>query len=85
LVHRLVQRLGQIGLAALGGALLAASDVTLAFEPNAWLAPLAITSTASTCCTTLQTNARRYAGARFPRSLFSPRFISDRPRGSPPC
>jgi MFS transporter, YNFM family, putative membrane transport protein len=59
-VHRLVPRLGQVGLAATGGALLAAAYVTLALEPNAWLAPLAITATGLgfyMLHNTLQTNA----------------------------
>src|SRR6185369_13720690 len=43
-VPMLVGRFGQSGLAFLGGALLAACFVTLAFEPSAWLAPVAITA-----------------------------------------
>ena len=41
-VRRLVSLLGQAGLAAGGGTLLAAAFVTLAFEPHAYIAPLAI-------------------------------------------
>ena len=79
-VHRLVQRLGQIGLAALGGALLAASYVTLAFEPNAWLAPLAITAiglgfymlhnTLQTNATQMTPEARGTAVSLFSASLY---------------
>jgi YNFM family putative membrane transporter len=42
LVHVLVARLGQIGLAAGGGLLLAIAYIALAIEPNAWTAPGAI-------------------------------------------
>jgi len=41
-VRRLVNLLGQSGLAAGGATLLAAAYVTLAFEPHAYIAPLAI-------------------------------------------
>ena len=41
-VRRLVNLLGQSGLAAGGATLLAAAFVTLAFEPHAYIAPLAI-------------------------------------------
>ena len=41
-VRRLVSLLGQAGLAAGGGTLLAAAFVTLAFEPHAYIAPFAI-------------------------------------------
>jgi predicted MFS family arabinose efflux permease len=79
-VHRLVQRLGQIGLAALGGALLAASYVTLAFEPTAFIAPLAITAiglgfymlhnTLQTNATQMTPEARGTAVSLFSASLY---------------
>ncbi len=79
-VHRLVQRLGQIGLAALGGALLAGSFVTLAFEPTAFLAPLAITAiglgfymmhnTLQTNATQMTPEARGTAVSLFSASLY---------------
>jgi YNFM family putative membrane transporter len=79
-VHRLVQRFGQIGLAALGGALLAAAFVTLAFEPTAFLAPLAITAiglgfymlhnTLQTNATQMTPEARGTAVAIFSASLY---------------
>ncbi len=59
-VRRLVNRLGQTGLAAGGGALLAAAYVTLAFEPHATIAPIAILATGLgfyMLHNTLQTNA----------------------------
>jgi predicted MFS family arabinose efflux permease len=59
-VRRLVQRFGPVGLAALGGALLAFAFVILAFEPVYWLAPLAITAVGLgfyMLHNTLQTNA----------------------------
>jgi predicted MFS family arabinose efflux permease len=79
-VHRLVQHLGQIGLAALGGALLAAAYVTLALEPTAWLAPLAITTiglgfymlhnTLQTNATQMTPEARGTAVSLFSASLY---------------
>jgi predicted MFS family arabinose efflux permease len=60
LVHWLVDRLRQPGLAAGGGALLAAAYVTLAFEPTAWTAPLATVASGLgfyMLHNTLQTNA----------------------------
>jgi predicted MFS family arabinose efflux permease len=59
-VHVLVARLGQTGLAAGGGILLAAAYVTLAFEPYAWIAPIAIVTIGLgfyMLHNTLQTNA----------------------------
>jgi MFS transporter, YNFM family, putative membrane transport protein len=59
-VRVLVNRLGQIGLAAGGGALLALAYITLAFEPRYWIAPAAITLTGLgfyMLHNTLQTNA----------------------------
>src|ERR1019366_6521744 len=41
-VRALVNRFGQTGLAAGGGALLALAYLTLAFEPHYWMAPAAI-------------------------------------------
>ncbi|MBI2716238.1 MAG: MFS transporter [Rhizobiales bacterium] len=79
-VHRLVQRFGQIGLAALGGALLAGAYVTLAFEPTALLAPLAITAiglgfymlhnTLQTNATQMTPEARGTAVSLFSASLY---------------
>ena len=63
-VPMLVGRFGQVGLAALGGSLLAAAFVTLAFEPHAWLAPFAITAIGLgfyMLHNTLQTNATQMA------------------------
>ncbi len=59
-VRVLVNRLGQIGLAIGGGALLALAYVTLAFAPHYWIAPAAITLTGLgfyMLHNTLQTNA----------------------------
>ena len=59
-VRALVGRLGQSGLAAGGGALMAIAYVTLAFEPHYWMAPLAITAVGLgfyMLHNTLQTNA----------------------------
>lgn len=59
-VRRLVNWLGQPGLAAGGGALLAAAFVTLAFEPHAYIAPAAILATGLgfyMLHNTMQTNA----------------------------
>jgi YNFM family putative membrane transporter len=59
-VRRLVNRFGQIGLAAGGGVLLAAAYVTLAVSPHPWIAPFAITTIGLgfyMLHNTLQTNA----------------------------
>jgi len=59
-VRVLVNRLGQVGLSMSGGALLALAYLVLAFEPNVFLAPLAITATGFgfyMLHNTLQTNA----------------------------
>jgi YNFM family putative membrane transporter len=59
-VRVLVNRLGQSGLAAGGGAVLAFSYVTLAFEPHYWIAPAAIIAVGLgfyMLHNTLQTNA----------------------------
>ena len=59
-VRVLVNRLGQIGLAIAGGALLALAYITLAFAPHYWIAPAAITLTGLgfyMLHNTLQTNA----------------------------
>jgi len=59
-VKVLVNRFGPVGLAGGGGALLALAYLTLAFEPTALLAPLAITATGLgfyMLHNTLQTNA----------------------------
>ncbi|MBI3705242.1 MAG: MFS transporter [Rhizobiales bacterium] len=79
-VHRLVQRLGQIGLAATGGTVLAASYVALAFEPTAFIAPLAITAiglgfymlhnTLQTNATQMTPEARGTAVSLFSASLY---------------
>jgi YNFM family putative membrane transporter len=63
-VRQLVNRLGQAGLAAGGGALLAGAYVTLAFEPHAYTAPIAILATGLgfyMLHNTLQTNATQMA------------------------
>jgi predicted MFS family arabinose efflux permease len=59
-VRVLVNRLGQVGLASSGSALLAFAFAVLAFEPHAYVAPLAITMTGLgfyMLHNTLQTNA----------------------------
>lgn len=59
-VRLLVNRLGQIGLAAGGGVLIALAYVTLAFEPYFWIAPVAIATVGFgfyMLHNTLQTNA----------------------------
>lgn len=59
-VGALVKRLGPVGLAACGGAVLAVAYVTLAVQPVAWIAPLAILGTGLgfyMLHNTLQTNA----------------------------
>jgi predicted MFS family arabinose efflux permease len=59
-VRVLVARFGPVGLAAGGGALIALAYVTLAFEPFAWIAPIAITTVGLgfyMLHNTLQTNA----------------------------
>ena len=59
-VRVLVARFGQIGLATLGGALLGLAFMTLAFEPHAYIAPIAITAIGLgfyMLHNTLQTNA----------------------------
>jgi len=63
-VKALVNRLGPSGLAAGGGVLLALAYTTLAFEPRAWIAPLAITTIGLgfyMLHNTLQTNATQMA------------------------
>ena len=79
-VKRLVARFGQVGLAALGGALLAAAYVTLAFEPVVWTAPLAIMAiglgfymlhnTLQTNATQMTPEARGTAVSIFSASLY---------------
>ena len=79
-VHVLVNRFGPVGLAAGGGALLALAYVTLAFEPTAWLAPLAITAiglgfymlhnTLQTNATQMTPEARGTAVAIFSSALY---------------
>ena len=59
-VHTLVRRFGPTGLALGGGALIALAYITLAFEPYAWIAPIAITAVGLgfyMLHNTLQTNA----------------------------
>jgi MFS transporter, YNFM family, putative membrane transport protein len=59
-VRVLVARFGPVGLAGGGGALIALAYVTLAFEPFAWIAPIAITTVGLgfyMLHNTLQTNA----------------------------
>jgi len=79
-VRRLVQRFGQIGLSAFGGAMLAAAFAVLAFEPTAFTAPLAITAiglgfymlhnTLQTNATQMTPEARGTAVAIFSSSLY---------------
>jgi MFS transporter, YNFM family, putative membrane transport protein len=79
-VNRLVARFGQVGLAALGGTMLAASYLTLAFEPVVWLAPIAITAiglgfymlhnTLQTNATQMTPEARGTAVSIFSASLY---------------
>ncbi len=80
LVRQLVNRLGQPGLAAGGGALLAAAFVTLAFEPHAYIAPAAILAiglgfymlhnTLQTNATQMTPEARGTAVSLFSGSLY---------------
>jgi predicted MFS family arabinose efflux permease len=59
-VRRLVERLGQTGLATAGGAMLAIAYATIAFAPHAYFAPFAITGIGLgyyMLHNTLQTNA----------------------------
>jgi predicted MFS family arabinose efflux permease len=79
-VSALVTRLGPSGIALGGGALLAAGYVTLAFEPQATIAPLAITTiglgfymlhnTLQTNATQMTPEARGTAVAIFSGSLY---------------
>jgi MFS transporter, YNFM family, putative membrane transport protein len=79
-VRRLVNRLGQIGLVTGGGALLALAYVTIAFAPNANIAPLAITAigfgfymlhnTLQTNATQMTPEARGTAVAIFSSALY---------------
>ena len=79
-VRVLVNRFGPIGLAAGGGALLALAYVTLAFEPYAWIAPLAIVTiglgfymlhnTLQTNATQMTPEARGTAVAIFSSALY---------------
>ena len=79
-VPLLVGRFGQSGLALLGGAMLALSFVTLAVEPSAWIAPVAITAiglgfymlhnTMQTNATQMTPEARGTAVAVFSAALY---------------
>ncbi len=79
-VHVLVNRFGPVGLAAGGGALLAIAFVTLAFEPYAFIAPIAITciglgfymlhNTLQTNATQMTPEARGTAVAIFSSALY---------------
>jgi YNFM family putative membrane transporter len=79
-VRALVQRFGPVGLAALGGALLALAFIILAFEPVYWLAPVAITgvglgfymlhNTLQTNATQMTPQARGTAVAIFSSALY---------------
>ena len=79
-VHVLIDRLGPVGLATGGGALLALAYVALAFEPTAWIAPIAITTiglgfymlhnTLQTNATQMTPEARGTAVAIFSSALY---------------
>lgn len=79
-VRRLVGRFGPVGLAAGGGSLLALAFITLAFEPVAWIAPIAITAiglgfymlhnTLQTNATQMTPEARGTAVAIFSSALY---------------
>jgi MFS transporter, YNFM family, putative membrane transport protein len=79
-VRALVNRFGQTGLAAGGGALLALAYLTLAFEPHYWMAPAAILTiglgfymlhnTLQTNATQMTPQARGTAVAIFSASLY---------------
>ena len=79
-VRALVNRFGQSGLAAGGGALLALAYLTLAFEPHYWMAPAAILTiglgfymlhnTLQTNATQMTPQARGTAVAIFSASLY---------------
>jgi predicted MFS family arabinose efflux permease len=79
-VRRLVPLLGPAGLARLGGSLLAAAFVTLAFSPHVYIAPLATTAiglgfymlhnTLQTTATQMTPEARGTAVAIFSAGLY---------------
>ena len=79
-VRALVNRFGQTGIAAGGGALLALAYLTLAFEPHYWMAPAAILTiglgfymlhnTLQTNATQMTPQARGTAVAIFSASLY---------------
>jgi len=79
-VRALVNRFGQTGLAAGGGALLALAYLTLAFEPHYWMAPAAILTiglgfymlhnTLQTNATQMTPQARGTAVAIFSSALY---------------
>jgi len=79
-VRALVNRFGQTGLAAGGGALLALAYLTLAFEPHYWIAPAAILTiglgfymlhnTLQTNATQMTPQARGTAVAIFSSALY---------------
>jgi predicted MFS family arabinose efflux permease len=79
-VRRLVGRLGQIGLVTGGGALLALAYLTIAFTPQVYLAPFAITgiglgyymlhNTLQTNATQMTPEARGTAVAIFSSALY---------------
>jgi YNFM family putative membrane transporter len=79
-VRVLIDRFGQTGLAAGGGALLALAFVTLAFAPHYWMAPAAITTiglgyymlhnTLQTNATQMTPEARGTAVAIFSSALY---------------
>ena len=79
-VRGLVNRLGQIGLVTAGGVMLALAYITIAFAPNAYLAPFAITAiglgyymlhnTLQTNATQMTPEARGTAVAIFSSALY---------------
>ena len=79
-VRVLVERLGPVGLVTAGGALMALAFVTLAFEPTAFTAPVAITciglgfymlhNTLQTNATQMTPEARGTAVAIFSSALY---------------
>jgi MFS transporter, YNFM family, putative membrane transport protein len=80
LVRLLVYRLGQIGLTVIGGFLISAAYVVLAFQPAWWFAPLAVTAiglgfymfhnTLQTKATLMTPQARGTAVAIFSSALY---------------
>jgi MFS transporter, YNFM family, putative membrane transport protein len=80
LVRHFVYRIGQVGLPVVGGFIITAAYVTLAFQPAWWLAPIAVTgiglgfymfhNTLQTMATLMTPEARGTAVAIFSSALY---------------